>query len=323
LSGRRSGFGSITRLPSKRYRARYTVPGTDPQVWVTAPQTFARKDQAELWLARQRAAIEDGLVRPSSAASKVTVREYAENWLASRRSASGDPLRPSTRRVYEHYLNHHVYPALGDVRLPQLTPDALSGWYSRLLPDRPTLRARTYALLRTILTGAVEDGLLAQNPCRIRGAGRARPATPKTLATPAQVAELAAAMPDRLALFILLGAWCQLRNGEVLELRRRDVTPERVSITRGVTWAGGKPHVGPPKTDAGVRSVSVPPHIAQAVTEHLDLHTSTGADALLFAAAPGGSVNMNPSTYAYFVKNAVRRTSLPPEFRFHWLRHTV
>ena len=319
---RRSGFGSITKLPSRRYRARYSVPGSRPQVWVNAPETFARKTEAELWLARQRAAIEDGVVRPKVQASKVTLREYADQWLATRTNASGDPLRPSTRRVYTHYLDKHVYPVLGDLRLPQVTSERIATWYATTLVGRPTLRARTYSLLRTVLSSAVDDGHLEDNPCRIRGAGRARPATATTVATPAQVVELAVAMPERLSLAILLGAWCQLRNGEVLELRRSDITHERVSITRGVTWVDGAANVGPPKTDAGVRVVSVPPHVAEAITDHLDTHTSRGAKALLFPAAAGGSTQMHPSTFAYFLKKAVRHTSLPPEFRFHWLRHT-
>lgn len=129
-------------------------------------------------------------------------------------------------------------------------------------------------------------------------------------------------MPPRLALAVLLGAWCQLRSGEVLELRRRDITPERVAITRGVTWTNGVAHVGPPKTDAGVRTLSVPPHIAAAVTDHLAQHVARGADALLFADRARGSEHLNPTTFAYHVKAAVGRTSLPPTFRFHWLRHT-
>lgn len=186
---------------------------------------------------------------------------------------------------------------------------------------RPTLRARTYSLLRTILTSAVGDGVLASNPCRIRGAGGSRPATPTTVATPAQVAELAAQMPERLALAALLGVWCQLRSGEVLELRRSGITSERVVITRGVTWASGTPHAGPPKTDAGIRTVSVPPHIAAAITEHLRRFTGSRPTHCSSQQSPRHDAG-EPVTFAYHLKAAVGRTSLPPTFRFHWLRHT-
>lgn len=322
VATRRNGFGSVTKLPSKRWRARYTIPGSLPQVWVSAPHTFDTKDEAEVWLAGQRTALVNKDVAPRVEASTTTLREYATTWLDERRNASGQALRTSTRRVYEHYLDKHIYPGLGDRTLGSITPERVASWYRRTLVDRPTLRARTYSLLRTILTTAVEDGLLPSNPCRIRGAGRSRPATPTTVATPAQVAELADEMPARLALAVLLGAWCQLRSGEVLELRRKDVTTDRVVITRGVTWANGEPHVGPPKTDAGVRTVSVPPHIAAAITDHLTKHTASDAEALLFPDRPRGSGHLNPTTFAYHVKAAVGRTSLPATFRFHWLRHT-
>lgn len=322
MTSNRKSFGSITKLPSKRYRARYTVPGTFPQVWVSAPETFTRKLDAEVWLARQRTALEDGVVRPKAIAAKLTLRDYGETWMKDRRNASGEPLRASTRRVYEHYLAQHVYPVLGAKRLAELTGETIASWYRQLLPDRPTLRARTYALLRGILATAVQDDLIAENPCRVRGAGRSKPAAKKYVATPTEVTELAAAMPDRLALSVLLGAWCQLRNGEVLELRRRDITPDTVLITRGLTWVDGEPIVGPPKTDAGIRAISVPPHIAAVVAQHLDAHTAQGAAALLFPARSDGTQQMHSSTYAYYFKQAVRRTSLPDEFRFHWLRHT-
>lgn len=322
MATRRSGFGQIAQLPSTRWRARYTVPGSIPQVWVNAPVTFETKRDAQVWLSRQHTAVVDKVIEPRAEASRMTLREYASGWLDERRSASGQPLRVSTRRGYQHLLEHQVYPTLGDRRLSALTPEIILTWYRSTLPNRPTSRARTYAVLRTILTTAVDDGLLQRNPCRIRGAGRSVPATPTTVATPAQVVELAAEMPERLALAVLLGAWCQLRNGEVLELRRGDITPERVAVTRGVTWANGEPHVGPPKTAAGVRVVSVPPHIASAITDHLARDTAAGPSALLFPAEPGGLRQMNPVTFSYYLKSAVHRTSLPPTFRFHWLRHT-
>ena len=322
MASRRSGFGQITKLPSGRYRARYTVPGSKPQRWVNAPQTFTRKADGEAWLARQRTEIEDGVVRPKAIASKVTLDRYAQTWLANRRNASGQPLRPSTRRVYEHYLKHHIAPALGNLPLPQITPEVISDWYAMLLPDRPTLRARTYAFLRGVLATAVSDDVIATNPCRIRGAGGSKPRTPVTIASAEQVDELVAAMPARLALAVLLGAWAQTRNGEALELRRRDISSPVLSISRGVTWSGGKPVVGPPKTDAGTRRVAMPPHILEAVEKHLAEHTNPGRDGLLFPARPGQDLQMHQSTFAYYFKQAVKKTTLPPEFRYHWLRHT-
>lgn len=53
---------------------------------------------------------------------------------------------------------------LGDRALSAITAGRIGSWYAATLVSRPTLRARTYSLLRTILTWAVEDGLLASDP---------------------------------------------------------------------------------------------------------------------------------------------------------------
>jgi integrase len=317
----RSSFGQITKLPSGRYRARYTVPGKH-QRWINAPETFSRKADAETWLARQRADIVDGVVRPQTVASRETLRAYAERWLATRRNIRGEPLRPTTVRGYRHYLDHGILPNFGDLALPKIDRKMVERWYADLLPDRPTSRARTYSLLRTILGGAADEGLIPINPCKIRGAGGSRPAVKPQTATKAQVVALASQMPERLSLAILLGAWCQVRSGEVLELRRKDVTPGRVTVTRGVTWAQGKAHVGPPKTDAGVRVISVPPHIRGTVEEHLARWANPGPDGLLFPARQGDDEHLHQQTFSYHVKESVKRAGLPMEFRFHWLRHT-
>jgi hypothetical protein len=50
MAGKRA-FGQITRLPSKRYRARYTGPET---VRHNAPYTFETREDAEAWLAADR-----------------------------------------------------------------------------------------------------------------------------------------------------------------------------------------------------------------------------------------------------------------------------
>lgn len=54
--GRRS-FGQITRLPSKRYRARYTGPDTALRNALT---TSDRKQDAEVWLLDERRMISEG-----------------------------------------------------------------------------------------------------------------------------------------------------------------------------------------------------------------------------------------------------------------------
>jgi integrase len=76
-------------------------------------------------------------------------------------------------------------------------------------------------------------------------------------------------MPEQYQLMILLASWCALRFGELTELRRGDVdlSHARVRVTRGVTWIDGKPTIGAPKSNAGIRDVSIPPHLTSAVRQ--------------------------------------------------------
>jgi len=142
------------------------------------------------------------------------------------------------------------------------------------------------------MNGAVDDELVSVNPVQIRSAGASRRVKKIEPASLAELATLTAAMPDRLQLAVLLGAWCAMRYGEIAELRRRDLDLDRgkVRIRRGVTWVDGHPVVGPPKTAAGVRDVSIPPHLLPIVKDHLAHHTGPGPDALLFPATQGSQM---------------------------------
>jgi len=318
----RSSFGSVETLPSGRYRARYSVSAGS---WKSAPTTFSTKAEAHAWLARARVALEQaaaGSPKAVQTSRPPRLRDYVAEWIAERRNGRGEPLRPSTRRTYESYLRLHIGSApLGRLRLDEITPEHVRAWHHGLDPAHPTGRARVYAFLRTVLATAVADDLIAVNPCRIRGAGQARAVTPVEVLTPHQVAALAEAVGERYAAALQLGAWCQMRVGEVLALRRRDVDLDVriVHVRRGVTWIDGVAVFGPPKTDAGIREIAMPDIVVEAVQRHL-MRVGGGGDALLFVGRTPGSPPP-VQTFADAVKRAARRSGLPLTFRFHHLRH--
>lgn len=319
---RRSSFGSVETLPSGRYRARYA---TAVGRWRAAPTTFTTKAEARAWLAREQVALEQTAAGSPKATATVRpprLRDYTAEWIAERRNGRGEPLRPSTRRTYETYLRLYVASApLGGKRLDEVTTEDIRSWHRGLGPDRPTGRARVYAFVRTVFGTAVADGLIDANPCKIRGAGQARPATPVEILTVQQVAELADAVGERYAAAIYLGAWCQMRVGEVLALRRRDIDLQNavVHVRRGVTWIDGVASFGPPKTDAGIRDLAAPVAVVDVLAAHLT-RIDAGPDSLLFVGRTPGSPPP-VQTFSDAVKRAARRCGLPATFRFHHLRH--
>ncbi len=207
--------------------------------------------------------------------------------------------------------------------MPDLTPAVVRRWWAGLSKDHPTVNARAYALLRAILSTAVTDEILASNPCRVRAASN--PPTKKEVrpATLAELLVLTDEMPDSRRAAVLLSAWCALRIGEVLELRRRDIDLARgvVSVTRAVAWVGGQPIVGTPKSAAGTRQVSVPPHIVPALQHHLDAHVCAGADALLFPSVRDARRHLQPTVLHQSWRKA-RSVAGREDLRIHDLRHT-
>ncbi len=136
----------------------------------------------------------------------------------------------------KYLLGRYLLPVLGRMPVDTITPSVVRTWWSRLLADKPTVRARSYALLKAVMNTAVADEVVDSNPCRIRGAAntpRAREIRPATLDELEVIVE---AMPERLRALVLLCAWCALRSGDVLELRRKDVDVERgtVRVVRAV-----------------------------------------------------------------------------------------
>lgn len=148
--------------------------------------------------------------------------------------------------------------------------------------------AQAYRLLRAILSHAVRDGRIDANPCQLARAGQVK-ATERTPATPAEVAALAGAMPDRYAAAVHLAAWSGLRAGELFGLARRQVDLEAgtVRVDRAVTYMPGKaPVLGGTKTDSSKRTVHLPPHVVTILREHMDTYTGAAPESLVFPATP-------------------------------------
>lgn len=310
----RREFGKVRTLPSGRFQASYI--GKDGTRHL-APVTFLTKTDAAAWLDMRHAELLEYRWKPAPPPEpeRATFREYATGWLAERE------IKPRTRSEYQRLLDRALLPAFGDAEVIQITTANVRDWYRTLDPGKPTERAHTYQLLRAILNGAVHDEVIPANPCRVRAAGTVKRAHHIEPATVDDLANIVDAMPERLRLAVLLGAWLAMRYGEIAELRRHDIDTVRgvVRVRRGVTWPDGKPTVGSPKTAAGVRDVHVPPHLTPALAEHLARHTGPGADALLFPAARGG--HMHPRTFGKAF-NTARTAAGRPGLRFHDLRHT-
>jgi hypothetical protein len=97
---RRRTFGTVVRLPSGRYRARYFYQG----VFHNAPETYRAVADANAWLTVEESKILQGTWVPV-AGSALTVAGLAERWLAS------NPLkRASSRSRDASTVKHYIKP---------------------------------------------------------------------------------------------------------------------------------------------------------------------------------------------------------------------
>lgn len=318
----RRGFGSIKTMRSGRYQASYVGPDTARHA---APSTFLARMDAEGWLAAERRLIElDCWTSPASreAAKNVedalTFRAYTNTWLPER--AATKSLAPRTVAEYRRYLDKYILPAIGDIKLADVTTATVRAFVVSLGSDSPGSNFNVCALLKSIMATATEDDLVPRNPCAKLNLKKQE----RSIAEPATLAELKiikAALPERLRLMVDLAAWCALRFGEVAELRRGDIdlAAGAIKVRRAVQWVDGQKIIKAPKADSsGV--VHFPPHLKDAIKAHLKDHAQWGKDGLLFPTQNG--VQYRPETFHHAHWRKARAAAERPDLRFHDLRHT-
>jgi integrase len=133
---------------------------------------------------------------------------------------------------------------------------------------------------------------------------------------------VAKSVPEHYRTAVFIPAWCGLRFGEMIELRRKDVVTVNGStvlkIRRSATLVDDKIVVGNPKTAAGFRDVHVPPHVAAMLTDHMAARTGPGPEAFIFTTTYGG--RLTKGAFTKTIKNGFASVG-KPDMRVHDLRH--
>jgi integrase len=295
------------------YHVRYRDPAGKAR-----GRTFARKRDADKFANGVATDMARGTwIDPD--AGRLTLESYATSWLHNRAG-----LRPRTLELYRSLLDHHILPTLGKVDLAKLSSSAVRSWYadmSRAERPSPTTVAKCYRLLRAMLTTAVEDDLIARNPCVIKGAGVERSAE-RPVATPAQVWAIADAIDPRYRALVLTAAFTGCRWGELIGLAGRNIDLLHRTVTidhQLIQLNDGTVKAGPPKSDAGYRTISIPTELVPILEAHLVAYAEPGPDGLIFVGAKGAPLNRGRFHLKW---SAALEGAGLSGFTFHDLRHT-
>ncbi|MDX2292087.1 MULTISPECIES: tyrosine-type recombinase/integrase [Streptomyces] len=313
--GRRRRFGTVRQLASGRWQARYRDPLSGETK--SAPQTFATKTDADVWLTTIEAEIIRGTYQAPDA-GKVEFGPYADDWLKHRK------LEDRSRERNEGVLRLHIKPTFGAGTLAAITTPRVRAWRTALLESgvgEPTV-VKAYQLLRAILNTAVDDELIRRNPCRIKGADHYH-VPERPILTVAEVYAVADAIQPRYRVLVLLAAFTTLRFGELASLRRRDLDLSRcvVMVRRAQSeLQNGKLADKAPKSAAGVRPVAFPAELVPELTHHLERFAAAGQDGHLFQGPRGGLLRR--SNFRDDWTTARAQAGVSGDVHFHDLRHT-
>lgn len=297
---------------------------------------YTTRRDAERALAREIPAVEDGTA-PSLPDRQVTVAAHLDRWL-------GDPRwRATTRLAYQRDVRLYLRPGLGHVRLVDVRPEHIERLLGKMRegtlrppgqagPTPPAALRSVYATLRAALNAAVRERKITWNPCvAVRVETPARQVVqvwePEHVARFLDHARRAA--PELAPLF-QLSAWRGLRRGELLALQWADLDLDggTLRVRRNITEAGGRLHIGGPKTQAGERTVSLGAKLVAVLRAHrraqserrLAAGSWAGLD-LVFCQDDGQPIA--PHTLTIRFKTLARQVPGLPDAHLHTLRHTA
>ncbi|SCF79618.1 site-specific integrase [Streptomyces sp. Ncost-T10-10d] len=263
--------GKTTRVKTERYgtgmryRARYVAPDGSER-----SRSFPDKQKrlAESWLTQIAADMTRGqYVDPS--AGKVTFQQFATQWLASQTTDA------ATIVAMELRFRLHAFPHIGSRSLSAFQPGHIRTW-ARTLKDSgiaSSYQRVIFANVSAVFGAAVDDGIIARNPCRA-GSVRAPKVDARKLKpwTRERVLAVRDALPAQYGRAVDVGAGCGLRQGEIfgLAVDEVDFLGGVVHVNRQVKMVG--PHLvfAPPK-GGKLRDVPLPNSVSYALAAHVTL----------------------------------------------------
>ena len=207
------------------------------------------------------------------AAGKVTFADFAERWLEAQ------TLTESTREATELRLRIHAVRSLGPWELRAIKPSVIQAWVRGLQNDLAPTYVRTVSTnVSAVMNAAVDDGLIASNPCRARSV-RLPPRVQRKVQpwSSEQVSAVIDAMPPRYRAVAVVAAGCGLRQGEAFGLRVCDLDflHQQLRVEQQIKILRSQLVVDRPK-GGKTRTVPLAQSVAFELAEHLRRYPATG-----------------------------------------------
>lgn len=239
-------------------------------------KTFTKKKDADQFAATAKVEVREGTHVADSASA--TVKKAAAFWIAT---GEQDGLERSSIDQRKRHLRLHIEPFIGASLLSQLTVPAVREFSDRLRAD-----GRSQAMVRKVLgslgslmSDAQERGLATRNPVRdMRGArrkGKERQADKRQkgklkigvdIPTREEIKAIVDAAQGRWHPLLVTAIFTGMRSSELRGLRWQDIDFARAEISVHQR-ADDYSEIGRPKSEAGERTIPVPPMVVRVLKE--------------------------------------------------------
>lgn len=263
-------------------------------------------------------------------AERQTVAHYLTAWLAT----ATPTVAPTTWERYEIDVRRHLIPALGRIRLAQLTPQQVQKLFADKLNAglSPHSVRNMRAVLRRALNEAQQLGLVSRNVVSLVRAPKLPRGEMRVYDTEQTRLLLETARDNRLAALFVLAVTTGMRHGELLGLRWRNVNLDgryvQVQSSLKQTVRQGL-MLQDLKTASSRRKIVLTSTAVMALRQHRMRQPEERLAAgplwqeqdLVFCNHRGGPLYHGNVLEEYY-KPIQRRAGLP-YIRFHDLRHTA
>ena len=293
---RANGEGNIRKRKDGRWEGRYTA-GTDPVTGKAIIKNVLGKTQAEVKEKLKKAIAESGEL-DIKRSGMYTVGEWMDLWY----EVYAKPrIRESTAVYYKMFIDTHIRPKLGHIKLNQLQTMDIQRLYNELrengrirkeIKDKQPGLSVSYIrgmhnMLKACLNSAVEERLILRNPAEGCKLPKAEKKEMKVLTQEQLGSYLAAADKRGLLPMFFLELTTGLRKGELVPLLWSDVDEKNmtISISKQAYRAKGALTVQPPKTDNSVRKIALSPETMELLKQEHAKHP--GNPCLFPVAVPG------------------------------------
>ena len=301
----------------------YTGTGPDGKPHRHFETVRGRKGDVQRRLTELLSSLDKGVYVPPG---KITVGEHLHQWLEGYVKTN---CSQRTLDSYQSIIERHLIPALGQIQLKSLHPQAIQAYYGKACEK---LSARTvhhqHRVLSQSLKFAVRQGYLGRNPCELVDPPSPTRKLMRTL-RPGEVEVLLDTARDSYYYPVIYTALSTgLRQAELLGLRWRDINLGSISVSQVLYKRRGICQFKEPKTTHSRRSVAMTPKLVLFLSEYKEdrkrLYHEFGKeltlDDLVFTSEVEGKP-IDPGVLSHAFKRMARKAGME-DIRFHDLRHT-